>query len=159
MPVILPKSNKTHWQVPAELAIDPRASALADRVAAAVLKLHRDAILAGYRAGDGAPQPPMDPNNGSGRKARKGRRPSARGNTGKPRGFARTLRRGKAKKAPGDTHSTVTIEAPRGNPKWLAAESRRGVQYLFTDGAVAEAIEAATVEWLHELVHPKQRKR
>jgi hypothetical protein len=158
MAVILKKNaNKVGWCVPEDLAIDLRASALADRVAAEVLKIHKRAIIAGVRADDGTAQPPLDPTGQQGRKARQGRRPPHRGNTGNPKGFPRTLRRGATKKARGDTNTTVTIVADGRLGPWLGREDdKRGVQYLFTTGEVAEAIERVTFEWLDEVTRPKK---
>lgn len=138
--------------MPADLAIDLRASALADRVAAVILDAHRKAILTGVRANDGAPQPKLDPRGQQGRRAAKGKRPSFRGNTGRTNGFPRSLRRGRTKKARGDTNTTVIIEAPGKFVPWLGRESNaRGVEYLFTDGAIAKAIEDETMAWLEEV--------
>jgi hypothetical protein len=160
MTVILKKSNNAHWRVPQDLAIDLRASALADRVAAEVLRIHKASIIAGVRADDGTAQPPLDPKGQQGRKAAQGRRPPHRGNTGNAQGFPRTLRRGKTKKARGETNVSVTIEAdPRLGP-WLGREDdKRDVQYLFTTGEVADAIERVTFEWLDEVTRPGPKKK
>jgi hypothetical protein len=159
MPVILRKSNAPHWKVPADLAIDPRASALADRVAAIVLKAHKQAIVSGVRADDGSAQPALDPKGQSGRAAAKGKRPNVRGHTARPKAFPRTLRRGKTEKARGDTNATVVIQAAGIHAPWLEREAERGVQYLFTTGEVAEAIERATFEWLDEVTRPSAKRK
>ena len=145
--------------MPADLAIDPRASALADRVAAVVLQLHRDAIIAGVRADDGESQPALNPRAQDGWNASRGRRPAARGNTGKGGGFPDTLRRAKTKKAAGDTNAEVRIIAPRGPAPWLRAEQERGVTYFFTTGLVADEIERVTFQWLDEITRPGPKKR
>lgn len=157
MTVILKRSTSKAWHVPADLAIDLRASALADRVAGVVLEAHRKAILAGTRANDGAVQPKLDPRGQQGRRAAAGKRPNFRGNTGRPNGFPRSLRRGRTKKGRADTNTTVVIEAPGKFVPWLAREDTRGVEYLFTDGAIAKAIEDETMRWLEEITRPDKR--
>lgn len=160
MAVIFRKSNAPHWRVPADLAIDLSASALADRVAGVILQMHKDAIIAGVRAGDGVPQPPLDPKGGEGKDAAKGKRSQHRGNRTGNGGFADTLRRAKTKKSAGDTNTEVRIIAPRGAPGWLREEfEKRGVQYFFTDGLVAAAIERVTMEWLDEITRPGPKRR
>ena len=145
--------------MPQDLAIDLRASALADRVAAEVLRIHRTSITAGIRADDGSAQPALDPKGQSGRAAARGKRPNIRGNTGNPKGFPRTLRRGKTEKARGETNASVTIVADGKLGPWLGREDVRGVQYLFTTGEVAEAIERITFEWLDEVTRPGPKKK
>lgn len=160
MTAILRKSNSKHWRVPEDLAIDLRASALADRVAGVVLKMHRSAIVAGVRVSDDASQPPLDPKGQQGRQAAKGRRPPHRGNTGKTNGFPRALRRGKTTRARGETNASVVIEAPGKFTGWLEREDRfRDVEYLSTDGLVAEAIEAEVFAWLDEITRPGKKQR
>lgn len=158
MVTILQQSSNPVWRVPKDFAIDLRASALADRVAKVILEANRNAIVAGVRADDGAAQPKLDPEGGSGRDAAAGRRPDVRGNTGKRDGFPLTLRRGRTQKKRGETNSVVLIEAPRARPAWLAEEkSKRGVEYLFITGRVAEAIEAETMKWLEEVTRPGKK--
>lgn len=159
MTVLLRKSSNPAWRVPADLAIDLRASALADRVAAAILDANKQAIVDGTRANDGTAQPKLDPKGQSGRAAAQGRRPDIRGNTGSAKGFPRTLRRGRTKKARGDTNTTVVIEAAGVHAPWLEREHGRGVDYLFVDGDVAKAIEDATMVWLEEVTRPTKRGR
>lgn len=157
MAVIIRKSSNPAWRVPADFAIDLRASVLADRVAGVILDAHKKAILAGTRASDGVAQPPLNPKGQSGRAAAQGRRPDARGNTGSSKGFPRTLRRGRTKKARSDTNTTVVIETAGVHTPWLEREHGRGVDYLFLDGDVGQAIEDATMVWLEEVTRPTSR--
>lgn len=68
------------------------AGSLCDAVSTALLIHHSNAIKAGRRPG-GASQAPLDPDGGQGRLAKEGKRPSARGFTGKAESLPNVLTR------------------------------------------------------------------
>lgn len=122
------------------------AASLVDYVADVVLAQTRDAIMRGESPA-GGPQRPLDPEGQQGREAAHGRRPTARGYTGKRNSFPMKIRRAKMRKSPG--YARVVIRPGVKHRFFVQQDADRyGVEYFSTDGTVAALIEEATKVWL-----------
>jgi hypothetical protein len=149
------------------LAIGPES--LCDVVTRALTKHHEEAIASGRRPSGGS-QSPLDPQGEQGRRAKAGKRPSARGNTGKDSALPPNLSREPIKA----TGRIVTIGSPpkdvkigprrparvgtqahasiipgrAGQAKFIDESADEGIEFFAVDGAADRVIEDAVIDYM-----------
>lgn len=151
------------WNDESDLTPYLDASWLLAEVSHAVLAAHVHAIAAGDMA-RGGPQAPLDPFGQSGRAARAGRRPDARGVArtdgrslpdlltrdpikGRGGAVSRSKKSGTARVG---TLATTSIRpGSGGHTQFLSKDAQRGVEYFFVDGDIEKVIDRAVGEWLN----------
>lgn len=152
-----------------ELTISVGAQSLCDAVSRALTLHHANAIASGTKPSGGA-QAPLNPKGTEGMRAKAGKRPSARGHTGKPSALPPNLTRG-AIQASGKvvvigavnqftgigpkrpsrvgTVARATITPERaGQADFIVNEAAEGREFFAVDGAADRVIEAALVDYL-----------
>lgn len=158
---------RADWIVADALAINRNPAAIVDHVSDYLLAAHAEAILRGQKADGSGPQAKLK----SGEQkelARKGKRKDARGILSG--GFARNLTRGKIRIRGGKLRNgddatiakcRIKVMRPKGGtgardefgnsgdyPAWIAKESRRGIEFFFTTGAIAAGVDLAIRQFL-----------
>jgi hypothetical protein len=147
------------------------AASCADFIADVVLAHHRDSIIAGRHPANGAPAKPLDPEGSRGRKAKQGKRPNVRGNTGRKAGLPMKLRRAKIKvegvtRASGPqrrgqsaptagvpSRARVTIKPSAKTRGYVQREANAGVAEFFSaDGETLRRVEAALEVWVAKAI-------
>lgn len=127
-----------------EWAPDLDAIRLNTAVAEAVAEHHRKAINAGEKADGSGPQPPLRGKRQIADVAA-GKRPNKRGVTNK-RAFPNSIKvmRSATRSASREASRDVKVVGAVGPySPWLAREEGRGVQYLYTEGEVEQAVDRA----------------
>lgn len=145
------------------------ALSLVDAVSRALLMHHARSISEGKRPAGGA-QAPLDQDGTQGKRARAGKRPNIRGNTGKPSSIPPKFTRGEVK---GGTRP-VRIETPdigarigpkrsarigvsasadvypgrAGQQRFMDDEASEGIEYLAVDGSADRVIEDVVIDYL-----------
>lgn len=149
------------------VAIGPES--LCDAVTRAITAYHADAIETG-KAPAGGSQRPLDPDGEQGRRARQGKRPNARGNTGTPGAIPPNLTRqpikasgrvvtvGSSPKGPRigpkrpariGTVATATIEPARSfQAKFIDEQADEGIEFFAVDGAADRLIEDVVIDYM-----------
>lgn len=153
-----------------ELAISLGPSSLVDAVSRALLAHHAESISEGRRPAGGA-QVPLDPHGTQGALAARGKRPKARGNTGKPNALPPNLTRleirasgqlvtiaavrfgiGPKTAARIGTKASAKIEpATALQAKYVDEEEAAGIELLSVDGAADRVIERAVIDYLAKI--------
>lgn len=140
-----------------ELTAAIGAASLCDYVSRGLLMHHADAIERGQRP-SGGPQAPLDPDGEQGRQAAKGKRPSARGNRGRPGSLPPNLTRsavratGKVVRIGGGmlgfTARAEIYPAFAKQAEWIAKEEALGHEFFSVTGEADAVIEEIVVDYL-----------
>lgn len=133
------------------------AASLADAVSTALLAHHAASIEAGLRPAGGR-QAPLDPEARQGIRAKQGKRPDARGNTGRPSAIPPNLTRGQmdrgrtvsaGKSGRLQVEATARIfPAGRGQGKFIEEEAALGNEFFSVDGSADRVIEDAVIDYM-----------
>jgi hypothetical protein len=165
------------------LSVNVGAASLCDYVSTALLMHHSAAIKAGRRAG-GSAQAKLDPDGGQGRLAAEGKRPSARGFTGKAESLPNILTRSairmqekpvriggrveqsgprqKGKRRPTSpkmgyaAHATIH-PATNLHAQWLIDEAGRGNEYFQVVGDADKVITKVVADYLATAANGEDR--
>lgn len=152
-----------------EMLVSIGALSLVDYVSRALLAHHASSIAEGRRPAGGM-QAQLDPDGAQGKRARAGKRPNVRGNTGKPSSIPPKFTRGEIKggtrpvnlgsidgnvrigprRAPviGVSASADLYPGRAGQQRFMDDEASEGIEYLAVDGAADRVIEDVVIDYL-----------
>jgi hypothetical protein len=168
------RGNGARWRVATTWAPSLDAVALVDHVSDVIMAEHHHAIGEGRQADGQNVQPPLADYGRAGRDAAEGKRPKARGYTGKTakpfrdniersaiKVKGKQRNRSRIKQGSGalrgqsflvnetveGTKATTTIRPDKIHANFLALEDKRGIRYFYVKGMVADAIDRAVAKW------------